>query len=320
MCRPLCFLLLALLSSTATVHSIPKIVCGQTIHEFGTIDASTPATHTFTIHNEGDSELIIKKIHAPCGCTTFRLENKTLAPGSSLEIPVTLSLAGRKGPQQKSLYLETNDPATPTLQLTMRGNAGSDIEITPPVLVLRHDPKTGAIAGEVRVVHPAGHPLECLEAKSLEGKTDLSTTPLSEGKGFTLRATAATSLTPGQHHEKIQLRLRGTAESEKTIDALILRPVEFLAAPSVLRLDATAAAPLSRTIMVTSPNGNAFTIDSVDVPDPRITVKTEAVGKNRSRIVVANITPDPSLDAKPLRIHIGGPEPRILEVPLAISR
>jgi len=96
--------------------------------------------------------------------------------------------------------------------------------------------------------------------------------------------------------------------------------VKFLAAPSVLRLDATAAAPLARTIMVSSPNGTPFTVDSVAVPDSRMSVKIEPAGINRSRIVISNITPDRSLDGKPLRIRLGGLEPRILEVPLAISR
>jgi hypothetical protein len=318
--RTLFFCLLGILGLAAAAQSAPKIVCAEPLHEFGTVDGSQPATHTFTIRNEGDADLVIKKIHAPCGCTTFRLDNKTLAPGASLEIPVTLSLAGRKGPQQKSLYLETNDPATPTLQLTMRGHVGSELEITPPMLVLRHDPKTGVIAGEVRIINLAGQSLECLEAKSAEGKAAITTTPLPDGKGFTLRATAATDLPPGQHREQIQLRLRGSTQTEKTIDALILRPVEFLTSPSVLRLDATSAAPLKRTIIITSPNGTPFTVDSVDVPDPRMTVTIEPAGKNRSRIVLSNITPDRSLDGTPLRIRLGGMEPKILEVPIAISR
>jgi len=318
--RTLFFFLPALFCLTAALLAAPGIVCDATVHEFGTVDGSAPATHTFTVRNEGDSELVIKKIHAPCGCTTFRLDNKSLAPGASLDIPVTLSLAGRKGPQQKSLYVETNDPATPTLQLTMRGHVGSDLEITPPMLVLRHDPKSGAIAGEVRIANPAGQSLECLEAKSVDGKAEVTTTPLPDGKGFTLRATAIENLPPGQHREKIQLRLRGAAESGKTLDALILRPVEFLVAPSVLRLDTNSAPPLSRTLMVRSPHGTAFSVDSVELPDPRMSVKIEPAGKSTSRIIVSNITPHRSLDGKLLRIHLGGTAPRILEVPVAIPR
>jgi hypothetical protein len=317
--RTLFFFLLATLWVSAGLQAAPKLVCAQPVHEFGNVEGSAPVIHTFSVRNEGDSDLVIKKIHAPCGCTTFRLENKTLAPGATLEIPVTLSLAGRKGPQQKSLYLETNDPALPTLQLTMRGNVGSGLEINPPMLVLRQNPKTGEVAGEVRVSNPSGS-LECLEAKAIDSKAVVTTTPLPDGKGFILRAKAVDELPPGQHREKIKLRLQGTAESEKTIDALILRPVEFLAAPSVLRLDSTAAAPLSRTIMVRSPNSTAFTVEAVEVPDQRMAVKIEAPGNKMTRIIISNITPDRSLDGKTLRIRLGGVEPRILEVPIAISR
>ena len=318
--RTLFFCLLAILFHAVVVQAAPNLVCAQTVHEFGTVDGSAPASHTFTIRNEGDSELVIKKIHAPCGCTTFRADHQSLAPGASLDIPVTLSLAGRKGPQQKSLYVETNDPATPSLQLTMRGHVGSVLEITPPMLVLRHDSKSGSITGEVRVVNPAGKPLECLEAKAVDGKAEVSTSALPDGTGFTLRATASNALPPGQHREKIRLRLKGTAESERTLDVLIQRPVEFLVAPSVLRLDATSKPPLSRTLMVRSPMGTPFSVDSVDVPDPKITVKIEPAGENMRRIILSNITPDRALNGKLFRIHVGGVAPRVLDVPLAIAR
>jgi hypothetical protein len=96
--------------------------------------------------------------------------------------------------------------------------------------------------------------------------------------------------------------------------------VEFLVAPSVLRLDATSKPPLSRTLMVRSPMGTPFSVDSVDVPDPKITVKIEPAGENMRRIILSNITPDRALNGKLFRIHVGGVSPRVLDVPLAIAR
>jgi hypothetical protein len=302
------------------IASAPRLVCDEPLHDFGTVDGSAPASHTFTLRNEGDADLLIKKIHAPCGCTTFRLENKTLAPGSTLELPVTLSLAGRKGPQQKSLYLETNDPASPNLQLTMRGIVGNDLEITPPMLVLRQNAKSGAIEGEAKVRNTSGQPLACLEAKALEGKLEVVTSPLPDGSGFVIQAKAVSTLSPGQHREKIHLRLQGSQSGDKTLDALILKPVEFLIAPSVLRLDAKAASPLARTILVRSPNGKPFTVEAVEMPDPKMTSKIEPVSANTVRIVLGNITPEKSLDGKSLKVKIGGTDPKILTVPILVPR
>jgi hypothetical protein len=305
--------------STASA-STPRIVCAEPMHDFGTVDGKSPASHTFTIRNEGDADLVIKKIHAPCGCTTFRLQNKTLAPGATLELPVTLSLSGRKGPQQKSVYLETNDPAAPTLQLTMRGIVGTDLEITPPMLVLRQNPKTGAIEGEGRVTATSGRPLACVEAVAEDGKLDVTTSPLPNGNGFVVRAKAKGGLASGQHREKIRLRLEGGSTSETTWDALILKPVEFVVAPSVLRLDSRNAAPVSRTINLRSPSGLAFQVEGVETPDSRITARIESNGSAAARIVLENIMPEKPLDGKVLKIRIGGSEPKILEVPFVVAR
>lgn len=305
---------------SASHAAAPRLVCDDPVHDFGTVDGKTPASHTFQIRNDGDADLVIKKVHAPCGCTTFRLENKTLAPGAELALPVTLSLSGRKGPQQKSVYLETNDPATPTLQITMRGVVGSDLEITPPMLVLRHNAKTGAIEGEARVTAPSGKPLACLEAVAVGGNLQTSTSPLDGGNGFLIRALAKDGLPPGQHREKIRLRLEGGTVSETMLDALILKPVEFVVAPSVLRLDTKSPAPVARTINLRSPAGTAFRVESVETPDPRMKVRIESSGPTASRIFVENITPEKALDGKILKIRIAALEAKILEVPILVPR
>ena len=56
----------------------PKLECLEPVYEFGTVDGAKPVSHTFQIRNAGDAELLIRKIHAPCGCTSFLLSNKTL--------------------------------------------------------------------------------------------------------------------------------------------------------------------------------------------------------------------------------------------------
>jgi hypothetical protein len=318
--RTIFFVLAAWLVLGITASAAPRLVCTETVHDFGTVDGKSPASHTFTIRNEGDSDLVIKKIHAPCGCTTFKLQNKNLAPGETLEFPVTLSLSGRKGPQQKSVYLETNDPATRTLQLTMRGIVGTDLEITPPMLVLRHNQKTGVIEAEGRVTATSGRALACTEAVAEGGKLEITTSPLPDGNGFVLRATAKSGLAAGQHREKIRLRMEGGSTTETFVDALILKPVEFVLAPSVVRLDSKAAGPVARTLILRSPGGVAFRVEGVETPDSRMTARVESSGSAAARIVLENIPTEKTLDGKVLKIRIGGSEPKILEVPFVVAR
>jgi len=322
--RPL-FFCVALASVLAGVDALakpaPKLECLEPVYEFGSVDGAQPVSHTFQIRNAGNADLVIKKIDAPCGCTSYALSKDILPPGQSLGIPVTVSLQGRKGFEEKSLYLITNDPSGMPFQLSLRGNVGSEIEIQPPMMTLRKAPKSSEVFGEVKVRNPGKKPLTCLEAKSVEGKLEISMAPLPDGDGFTLRAKPVAGLAAGQQKDKIRIRLGGGGDKkELSIDALILLPTDLIAAPSVLRLDTKAPSPLSRTIIVRSPVGNDFTVESVELPEAAMTSSIERINGSSTRVVVDNIRPKLQLDGKKLILRIGGSKPRVLEIPVAVQR
>jgi hypothetical protein len=249
------------------------------------------------------------------------LSNKTLPPGATLGIPVTVSLQGRKGSEEKSIYLETNDPSGKPFQLSLRGVVGSGIEIQPPMMTLRKNPKSTEVFAEVTIRDLAKKPLVFLEAKTTEGKLEISSNPLKDGDGFTLRAKPVANLLPGQQKDKIQIQIEsGGVKNSLSVDALILLPAELIAAPSVLRLDTKAAAPLSRTIIVRSPGGINFQVDSVELPEEMMTSKIVVMSETSSRVVIGNIQPKRELDGKKLILRIGGSKPRVLEIPIVVTR
>ncbi len=298
----------------------PRLVCDAPIYDFGSVDGAIPITHTFHLRNEGDEDLRIKKVHAPCGCTTYRLDEHLISAGGVLALPVALSLSGRLGQIQKSLYVESSDSATPTLQLILQGVVGQPLEIKPPVMVLRKDQKSGVVFGEVTVRSANRDRLACKHAKSLEGKILLSQKNLPDNDGFVLRAEAVPSLQPGQHRDQILLELENNLVSEKTIDALAIIPAEVIAVPSVLKLDAKTTSPVSRTILVRGPSGSPLSIESVEVPASSITSRIQKISTHTSRIVLENIDPSPDLVGKIVRIQTGGVEPRMLEVSFELHK
>lgn len=299
----------------------PKLDCTNPFYEFGWVDGDKPVSHTFQIRNSGNADLVIKKIDAPCGCTSYALSKDILPPGFSLGIPVTVSLQGQKGFVEKSLYLVTNDPSGIPFQLSLRGTVGSEIEIQPPMMTLRKAPKSSEVFGEVTVRNPGKKPLACLEAKSTEGKLEISVSPLPDGDGFTLRAKPVAGLAPGQQKDKIRIRLEGGGDKkELSIDTLILLPTDLIAAPSVLRLDTKSVPPVSRTIIIRSPVGMEFSVESVDLPEASMTSSIERINGTSTRVVVGNIQPKRELDGRKLILRIGGGKPRSLEIPVAVQR
>ncbi|HPX76122.1 MAG TPA: DUF1573 domain-containing protein [Bacteroidales bacterium] len=100
----------------------PKIEFENINFEFGTIKAGEKASHKFMFTNKGKSDLIIRKIKAACGCTATNPEKMIIKPGETSHISVAFNSTGRKGKQNKSITVITNDPTNHTTTLRIIGD------------------------------------------------------------------------------------------------------------------------------------------------------------------------------------------------------
>ncbi len=91
---------------------VPRIRLDKVNHDFGKINQNTRNTASFTITNDGDAPLIIRKTKASCGCTASRPKKTNLAPGESTTIDVTYSSGTKKGKQRQNVTIISNDPAS----------------------------------------------------------------------------------------------------------------------------------------------------------------------------------------------------------------
>ena len=98
----------------------PKLLIEKKVHDFGKIVQGSSVTTSFILKNNGKSDLSIRKTHASCGCTLATLEKDVLAPGEELELGITFNSAGRRGNQQKSITIYSNDPAAPVQRVTIK--------------------------------------------------------------------------------------------------------------------------------------------------------------------------------------------------------
>ncbi len=99
----------------------PKAVVRPTAYNFGEIAQDSVVTTHFVITNEGSELLKIKKVSASCGCTAAVSEKNELKQGESTEIKVTFDSKGKSGLQNKTVYIETNDPKNSTIKLALTG-------------------------------------------------------------------------------------------------------------------------------------------------------------------------------------------------------
>lgn len=98
----------------------PKIEAKKIKHDFGTIVEGQVVTTNFEIENNGSADLKIERVNASCGCTAAFPTKNTLKPGEKTSIKVDFNSSGRLGPQEKYVYVMSNDPINKELKLSFK--------------------------------------------------------------------------------------------------------------------------------------------------------------------------------------------------------
>lgn len=125
----------------------PRISAKKTLHDFGTVVEGQVVKTSFEISNSGAADLIINSVQASCGCTAAQPDKSVLKPGEKTSIKVEFDSANRLGPQDKSVYVMTNDPKNQNFVLkftctVVQKSANKAAEIKTPKLKLtknQHD-------------------------------------------------------------------------------------------------------------------------------------------------------------------------------------
>ncbi len=94
-------------------------------HDFGAMTQGEKKDHTFTVTNDGKTDLLIRRVRSSCGCTAVAPSKKVIAPGETAPIKITFDSRGKRGRQSKSITVITNDPKTPTTTLRISSNVST---------------------------------------------------------------------------------------------------------------------------------------------------------------------------------------------------
>lgn len=112
--------------SATELANAARIEFEETLFNFGKMEQKSSVTHEFAFKNTGKSNLILRKISSSCGCTAVTPKAKVIAPGQASVIEAIFSSGSRRGRQNKSITIITNDPKNPTVILRVTG----DVEAT----------------------------------------------------------------------------------------------------------------------------------------------------------------------------------------------
>lgn len=279
----------------------PKIVCDEPEYNFGEVDNSHDVEHTYIIRNEGDLTLEITRARASCGCTVASIAEKSVPPGGQTEISARLSLKGRKGPQRKTVTVESNDPKQPNLTLVLAGTAIAEMEVRPNQLFFGRIPASSVVTGTVDITVQSTNTVHLTKAST--DVDHLSAAELATGDPRLLRVQIETvpPLPNGS--------LRGTVHLETdhprypSMDIIVAAFVtpNLTYAPQELVV-VESDQPVTRVVILRGETGTAFEITKVVTPSPAIQSQISAEGDSSYKIEVSGIVGSADLNGMVLRI------------------
>lgn len=158
-----------LLAVTAPIlHTQPKIQLDKFKVELGTIYQGEIKNVKIAVTNTGNQPLTIGNIQTSCGCTSAKKSMPTLPPGKSDTIDVAFNSAGFDGKIIKTVTIQSNDPMTSYIDVTLTGTVTTELVSVPkmPVLNLGTSPVGEKGSASFTFKNISSHPITLLGVSS----------------------------------------------------------------------------------------------------------------------------------------------------------
>lgn len=123
--------LILLMLSCLSAFAAPDLQVKEPRFDFGEVTQGDKVPHVFEFVNAGDENLVIEKVQSSCGCTAVLLSEKVIPPGGSGELKASFDSTRFRNNISKTIYLYSNDPVNPVLQLHIKGRVLETIAIEP---------------------------------------------------------------------------------------------------------------------------------------------------------------------------------------------
>ncbi|WP_297336076.1 DUF1573 domain-containing protein [Algoriphagus sp.] len=99
---------------------IPNLKISEPELDLREISANEIQNEWVTLMNNGQKTLEIKKIQGNCECLTLVIPKQELAPGEQMNLEITFDPKGRKGIDQRNIFIFSNDPLNPVQSLVIK--------------------------------------------------------------------------------------------------------------------------------------------------------------------------------------------------------
>lgn len=204
----------------------PKVVVEVTHYDFGLMVLGTEQSHDYVFKNAGEGILRLARGPMMCKCTIPAVPDQEIKPGESISIKLTWKPVAVASDFSKEAVIWTNDPVTPKINISIKGEVYEDPMAYPAEYNLGDIPWDQEHEGEVHLMSSTSSDLkvDSVEVSHPEWMSvtqtpaDLAavfqgTKPRPEPKsGMTMKLNISPSNTVGPFHAWIKVKSNIKAE------------------------------------------------------------------------------------------------------------
>lgn len=150
-----------------------EIVGGDTI-DWGEVGGGE-LERELKLVNAGGGTLEILNIKPSCGCTTAPIDKDKLASGEEATVKVTMDVATRTGPTQKTITITTSDSLNPTRIVYLKANVVQDIATIPSHFLISDVQPGETGSSTINIVNTSTGPVT-IQPPKLDGSTVMRVT------------------------------------------------------------------------------------------------------------------------------------------------
>jgi len=206
------------------------IACDDDVYDFGSKRIGQSVSHVFLLRNTGRHELEIINVRPGCSCTKAEYDQKTIKPGSSLPLKLTVSLEDKRGPVEQHIVVESNDPQRKFLLLRIKGMVESEFSLTPKAISFGKVARGESLTGSVDIDATGSGPFKLLKVHCDSPLCQIDQETIDEGKSYRISIRTTSSLPAGLW--KTSIRLRTDNKTEPRITIPVTANVQAVAAPT----------------------------------------------------------------------------------------
>jgi len=304
-----------------------ELVCPEAVHMAGRVKSGKSLSHTFTLVNRGSAVIELLEVKPGCGCLRPELSAVVLRPGEQTSLTAHVNTVTQPGGPNnwKSTVRYQEAGVARELELTLRAEVVPEVSIQPANLLLH---VSGPMTAHFKLLDRREQPFQAtrLVCACEHVRAKLSPPRRSdEGWERTITLEVLDACPDGRHDDVLRVLTNDPEYAELKVPFTVMKrvPGKVQASPAAVEMTAPKGQALpAKIVLLGTCDDQDVRADKVETSHPAIRCNYAAGPGSRLTLRIEvdhlQITTD---DFKgEVKLHLTGPKPQTLSIPVRVSR